>query len=92
MIKEEQTSFIQNTTERRSLGFRLNEDDFTIGKYLSHNVYGHTGYTGTEFIIDEENQLEIVAFTNRVFYTRDIDKITRFRIGLNKIIKSILCF
>lgn len=36
-----------------------------IGDLLSNKAYGHTGYTGTSFVVDPENKLAIILLTNR---------------------------
>lgn len=69
---EETVSKFTNARDRRSdraLGFdRLNT---TKIKGASKNVYGHTGFTGTCFWIDPENNLVYVFLSNRVNPTRD---------------------
>lgn len=48
------------------------------GDLLSHNTYGHTGYTGTSFIIDPDNQLAIILLTNRA-HPYDKGTVSRLR-------------
>lgn len=36
------------------------------GDLLGPNTYGHTGYTGTSFVIDPDNDIAVILLTNRV--------------------------
>lgn len=50
------------------LGWRVNGNDsmeWMFSKYASDSAYGHTGWTGTVTIIDQEQNLGIVLLTNK---------------------------
>jgi CubicO group peptidase (beta-lactamase class C family) len=49
------------------------------GSYLSKESVGHLGFTGTSFWIDPEKDMVIVLLTNRVYPSRDNEKIKQFR-------------
>jgi len=49
------------------------------GKYNSEHGYGHTGFTGTSIWLDPEKELFVVLLTNRVYPTRENDKIEQVR-------------
>ena len=69
----------KNAKETRGLGFdkpRLNSQDILYpSEKLSMNSYGHTGFTGTFFWIDPNNDLVIVLLTNRVYPHRSYENL-----------------
>ena len=63
----------------RSPGWDLCSDySSNKGDLLSPNTYGHTGYTGTSFIVDPDNDIAIILLTNRV-HPDDVGSVTRLR-------------
>ncbi|WP_084820764.1 serine hydrolase [Clostridium sp. C8] len=49
-------------------GWEINrggENSGYMGKYATENVFGHTGFTGTQVIFDKENNLQIIILTNK---------------------------
>lgn len=36
-----------------------------MGKYADINVFGHTGFTGTQVVFDKQNNLQIISLTNK---------------------------
>jgi len=63
----------------RSPGWDLTSDySSNKGELLSANTYGHTGYTGTSFVIDPDKDLAIILLTNRVHPT-DKGSVVRLR-------------
>ncbi|WP_197073430.1 serine hydrolase [Clostridium polynesiense] len=36
-----------------------------MGKYADENVFGHTGFTGTQVVFDKANNLQIISLTNK---------------------------
>ena len=51
----------------RSLGWDLfSAYASNKGDLLSPNAYGHTGYTGTSFVIDPDNDIAVILLANRV--------------------------
>lgn len=60
------------TAAQRALGFDLLRRNKSLApSNYTGNAYGHTGYTGTCFWIDPQQQLVIVVLTNRVNPSRD---------------------
>lgn len=64
----------KSSNSRRGLGFDK-PDTETIekspcGKLAPDCVYGHTGFTGTSFWVDPENQLIFIFLSNRVYPSR----------------------
>ncbi len=59
------------------------------GEMLSPNTYGHTGYTGTSMVIDPDNKLAIILFTNRV-HPDDTGKIGNLRSTVSDIVAASL--
>lgn len=49
----------------RALGFDMKRKRQIIGKLAPDSSYGHTGYTGTAFWVDPENELVFVFLCNR---------------------------
>jgi CubicO group peptidase (beta-lactamase class C family) len=66
--------------ENRGLGWCIkNTPDMTAGEYFSDSSFGHTGYTGTSVWIDPVKDSYAILLTNRVYYSRDVDKIRHVR-------------
>jgi CubicO group peptidase (beta-lactamase class C family) len=49
------------------------------GRYFSSHTFGHLGFTGTSIWIDPDRQLFVILLTNRVYPTRENDKIAAVR-------------
>ena len=64
-----------DSLNNRGLGFDkvriVSENKVYPNKKLSNKSFGHTGFTGTMFWVDPENDLIIVFLTNRVYPNRD---------------------
>ena len=72
------------TDERRGLGWALRSSDrHSSGSRLSHESFGHTGYTGTSVWVDPLRALTVVLFTNRVFLSREPEPIRALRATLH---------
>jgi serine-type D-Ala-D-Ala carboxypeptidase len=57
---------------------------------LAPTAAGHTGFTGTSFVIDPETNTMAILLTNRVHPTRDAGSINPWRLDLvNTITDSI---
>ncbi len=66
--------------ENRGLGWCIkNIPDMTVGEYFSDSSFGHTGYTDTSIWIDPVKDSYAILLTNRVYYSRDVDKIRHVR-------------
>ncbi len=59
---------------RRGLGFdkpdTKNTRSSPCGRLAPHTVYGHTGYTGTGFWVDPENNMFFIFLSNRTYPSR----------------------
>ena len=77
---------------RRGLSVELNSEASSAGPALSHDAYGHTGFTGTSFWIDPQRDLTIVALSSRLQYGRKetLESIKRFRRELHAAIVADL--
>jgi beta-N-acetylhexosaminidase len=67
----------------RALGWVVPTENSSSGHYFSARSYGHTGFTGTSLWIDSEKQLFVVLLTNRVYPTRQNEKLARLRPALH---------
>ncbi|MDR2498411.1 MAG: serine hydrolase [Tannerellaceae bacterium] len=71
-------------SSRRGLGFdkpdARHPGSSPCGELAPPSVYGHTGYTGTCFWIDPDNELIFIFLSNRVYPTRENSKISSMRI------------
>jgi CubicO group peptidase (beta-lactamase class C family) len=69
---------------RRALGFDKlplgEKDPSTASKSASTKSYGHTGYTGTFFWADPENDLSIIFLSNRVCPSAEPNRLSRLNI------------
>jgi CubicO group peptidase (beta-lactamase class C family) len=63
----------------RTLGWMTPTPNSSSGHYFSARSFGHLGFTGTSMWIDPERQLFVILLTNRVYPTRDNDKIAAVR-------------
>jgi len=63
----------------RTLGWMTPTPNSSSGRYFSAHSYGHLGFTGTSIWIDPDRQLFVILLTNRVYPTRDNDKIAAAR-------------
>jgi len=63
----------------RALGWTVPTEDSSSGRYFSARSYGHTGFSGTSIWIDPEKELFVVLLTNRVYPTRENEKIAQVR-------------
>lgn len=80
-VKEMLTDQTGDVTELgQGLGFNLNREWF-MGE-LAPTAAGHTGFTGTSFVIDPETNTMAILLTNRVHPTRDGGSINPWRLGL----------
>lgn len=80
MFEKAVENYTPNKIESRGLGFLLTGDRPTFaGDLFSRGSYGHTGFTGTSLIVDNDTGLYVVLLTNRVHFGRENDKIIRFR-------------
>ncbi len=50
----------------RGILWRLNSDNWPVGKAMSDSAYGHTGFTGTSILVDPVQDWACVLLTNRV--------------------------
>ena len=62
-----------------TLGWMVPTPNSSSGRYFSPHSFGHLGFTGTSIWIDPDRQLFVILLTNRVYPTRDNDKITAVR-------------
>jgi CubicO group peptidase (beta-lactamase class C family) len=71
---------------RRGLGLALRAPrDAMVGRYMSVDTYGHTGFTGTSVWIDPAIDLTVILLTNRVYFGRtNDDDMYRFRIAVHE--------
>ena len=72
----------------RTLGWMLPTADSASGHYFSPGTFGHLGFTGTSIWIDPSRDLFVVLLTNRVYPTRDNEKIAQVRPAVHDAILS----
>ena len=65
--------------DTRTLGWMVPTPNSSSGRYFSPRSYGHLGFAGTSIWIDPERQLFVILLTNRVYPTRENNKITSVR-------------
>lgn len=77
---------LQRALTRRYAGqsWRLGFDTPTqpgssAGEYISAQSVGHLGFTGTSFWIDPDKDMVVAVLTNRVYPTRENNRIKEFR-------------
>ena len=99
LLSEETVRLFTQTkspTSRRGLGFdkpAMGSKASPCGKMAPASVYGHTGFTGTCFWVDPENQLIYIFLCNRIYPSRRNNKLSALDIRTriqDTIYKSIL--
>jgi CubicO group peptidase (beta-lactamase class C family) len=61
----------QSPINQRAYGFDRKSEGFsTAGQLTGPNSFGHTGFTGTSFWIDPDEEIAIIILTNRVHPSR----------------------
>jgi CubicO group peptidase (beta-lactamase class C family) len=80
------TEHAKGDNVRRGLGLALRAPrDAMVGRYMSVDTYGHTGFTGTSLWIDPAIDLTVIILTNRVYFGRtNDDEMYRFRIAVHE--------
>ncbi|MET1008162.1 MAG: serine hydrolase domain-containing protein, partial [Propionibacteriaceae bacterium] len=68
-----------NPGYQSGLGFRIDDESFMGALVGSQRAYGHTGFTGTSLVLDEERDLVLVLCTNRVHPSRTWSEMGTFR-------------
>ena len=63
----------------RTLGWMVPTENSSSGRYFSPRSFGHLGYAGTSMWIDPDRQLFVILLTNRVYPSRENNKITALR-------------
>jgi beta-N-acetylhexosaminidase len=63
----------------RTLGWMTPTPNSSSGRYFSAHTFGHLGFTGTSIWIDPDRHLFVILLTNRVYPTRENDKIAGVR-------------
>ena len=82
----------QSPINQRGLGFDRKSEGFsTSGTLTSENSFGHTGFTGTSFWVDPDENIAIIVLTNRTYPNRSYgSRISRIRAEIaDAVMKSI---
>jgi len=75
----------------RGIGWGIKTDNnSSAGSLFSIGSYGHTGYTGTSVWTDPYKNTIVILLTNRVYPTRDNNKLGSFRPKLHNEVFRIL--
>lgn len=65
-------NYTKSLGDSRGLGFALHGGELSAsGELMSHDSYGHNGYTGTSIYVDGRTGTYIILLTNSVHYGRD---------------------
>jgi len=80
------TEHAKGDNVRRGLGLALRAPhDAMVGRYMTADTYGHTGFTGTSLWCDPASDLTVILLTNRVYFGRtNDDEMYRFRIAVHE--------
>lgn len=81
---------ISLVNEKRSVGWIVKGSYPCSGDFASPNTIMHTGFTGTNVVIDRTNKVAFSLLTNRVHPTRANNQIIAFRAKLGNYIFSHL--
>ncbi len=75
-------------TDARGLGWIVKGNFCSAGDLVSPNTILHTGFTGTNIVVDRTNKIAFCMLSNRVHPTRDNVKIIPFRAKIGNYILS----
>jgi CubicO group peptidase (beta-lactamase class C family) len=80
------TEHVKDDNVRRGLGLALRAPRGPmVGRYMSPDAYGHTGFTGTSLWIDPAIDLTVIILTNRVYFGRkNDDAMHKLRIAVHE--------
>jgi CubicO group peptidase (beta-lactamase class C family) len=86
LARQARTQHVREDNVRRGLGLALRAPrDAMVGRFMSADTYGHTGFTGTSLWIDPAIDLTVIVLTNRVYFGRqNDDAMYRFRIAVHE--------
>lgn len=76
------TSVQDSVLSHRALGWETPNGTNSAGRLMSKRAFGHTGFTGTSFWIDQERGVFVILLTNRVNPTREHRQIYAIRIAV----------
>lgn len=82
----------QSPINQRGLGFDRKSEGFsTAGTLTSEHSFGHTGFTGTSFWVDPDENIAIIILTNRTYPNRSYgSQISQIRAQIaDAVMKSI---
>lgn len=81
LINLARTDMTAGLGEGRGLGFVVKQAGTlsAMGDLYPGGSFGHNGYTGTSMYLHGGHGMYVVLLTNRVHYTRESDRIFRFR-------------
>ena len=74
----------------RTLGWAVPTEGGSSGHFMGPHTFGHTGFTGTSIWIDPDCQLFVVFLTNRVYPTRENQKLAKVRPALHDAVMQSL--
>lgn len=86
----EEKNGVSLNNEKRSVGWIVKGSFPNSGDLASKNTIMHTGFTGTNIVIDRDNKVGFSLLTNRVHPTRANNKLISFRSRLGNYIFSHL--
>lgn len=86
----EEKNGISLNNEKRSVGWIVKGCYPNSGDLASENTIMHTGFTGTNIVIDRDNNIGFSLLTNRVHPSRETNKVISFRSRLGNYIFSHL--
>jgi CubicO group peptidase (beta-lactamase class C family) len=79
--------FTSKKSDERGLGWDIKSDSgSSAGNLFSKNSYGHTGFTGTSVWTDPTRNLFVVFLTNRVYPSRENNRLIKIRPELHNLI------
>ncbi len=81
LLELAKTDLTPKLGEGRGLGFVVKQQNTlsAMGDLYPAGSFGHNGYTGTSMYIHGKTGLFVVVLANRVHFTRESDRIFRFR-------------
>lgn len=90
LARDARSELVRDDNVRRGLGLALRAPrEAMVGRYMSLDTYGHTGFTGTSLWIDPAIDLTVIILTNRVYFGRkNDDEMYKFRIAVHEAVSK----
>lgn len=90
LIKDLYTCQTSHLNVMRGVGYLTCAPDSIFAPLNSPKTIGHTGFTGTSFIVDFDKEIAIIVLSNRIHPSRNNTKILKWRAQFHQVVMTEL--